>query len=64
MKIFVLDEMHPAGIEWMSERAEVIRWDDTRLAHWHEQADGIMIRTTKLNAQDFQRSQKLRVLNL
>jgi D-3-phosphoglycerate dehydrogenase len=63
MKIFVLDEMHPAGIEWMSERAEVIRWDDARRAHWHDQADGIMIRTTKLNARDFECAQKLRVVS-
>ena len=63
MKIFVLDEMHPAGIEWMSERAEVIRWDDPRCSHWHDQAEGLMIRTARVTAQDFARAQKLRVVS-
>ena len=62
MKIFVLDEMHPAGLDWISQHAEVIRWDDPRRDRWHEEADGIMVRTIKVTAQDFQRCKRLRVL--
>ena len=63
MKTYVLDPMHPAGLQWLSERAEVIRWDDPRCARWHEDAQGIMVRAAPVTGDDFRRARHLKVLS-
>ena len=27
-KIYILDQFHLAGVEWIEQRADVVRWDD------------------------------------
>jgi D-3-phosphoglycerate dehydrogenase len=61
-KIYVLDAFHPAGIEWLSSRAEVIPHKDPRGEHWHEDADGIMVRMRPVTAQDFQQARRLKAV--
>jgi D-3-phosphoglycerate dehydrogenase len=61
-KIYVLDAFHPAGIEWLSGRAEVIPFKDPRGANWHEDADGIMVRMRPVTEQDFQQARKLKAV--
>jgi D-3-phosphoglycerate dehydrogenase len=61
-KIYVLDAFHPAGIEWLSGRAEVIPYKDPRGDRWHEDADGIMVRMRPVTAQDFQQARKLKAV--
>jgi D-3-phosphoglycerate dehydrogenase len=63
MKIYVLDSFHPAGIEYAEQRAEVIRLNDPRSKNWHEDADGIMVRSSKIKADDIARAKKLRVIS-
>lgn len=63
MKTYVLDPMHPAGLQWLSERAEVIRWDDPRCANWHADAQGIMVRAAAVTADDFRKARHLKVLS-
>jgi D-3-phosphoglycerate dehydrogenase len=63
MKVYVLDEMHPAGLAWLSQRAEVIRWDDPACAHWHADAEGVMVRAIAVTGDDFRRARRLRVLS-
>jgi D-3-phosphoglycerate dehydrogenase len=61
-KIYVLDAFDPAGVEWLSSRADVIPFKDPRGARWHEDADGIMVRSSKVTAQDFAAARKLKAL--
>jgi D-3-phosphoglycerate dehydrogenase len=63
MKIYVLDPMHLAGLQWLSERAEVIRWDDPRCANWHADAQGIMVRAAAVTGEDFRQARHLKVLS-
>jgi D-3-phosphoglycerate dehydrogenase len=63
MKIYVLDSFHPAGIEYAEQRAEVIRLDDPRSRNWHEDAEGIMLRSSKVTADDLAKAKKLRVIS-
>ena len=62
MKIYVLDEIYPGGVELVQQRAEVVRWDDPRVTNWHEDADGLMIRLTRMTAADFARAKRLRAV--
>jgi D-3-phosphoglycerate dehydrogenase len=61
-KIYVLDAFHPAGIDWLQGRAEVIPFQDPRGQRWHEDADGIMVRMRPVTAQDFQQARKLKAV--
>ena len=63
MKIYLLDPFHPAGVEYAARHAEIVRWDDARVADWHEHADGLMVRGTKLRADDFARAKRLRIVS-
>lgn len=62
MKIYILDQFVSSGIEFASQHADVVRWDDPRAKNWHEDADGLMVRVTPLTADDFARAKKLRVV--
>jgi D-3-phosphoglycerate dehydrogenase len=62
MKIYVLDELYPGGVELASRHAEVVRWDDPRVKNWHEDADGLMIRLTRITAADLARAKRLKAV--
>jgi D-3-phosphoglycerate dehydrogenase len=63
MKIYVLDPFFPSGVEYAEQRAEVVRWDDPKVKNWHEDADGIMVRGSKIKADDIARAKKLKVIS-
>jgi D-3-phosphoglycerate dehydrogenase len=63
MKIYILDHFVPSGVEFAEKHAEVVRWDDPRAKNWHEDADGLMVRTTRLTAEDFAKAKKLKVVS-
>ena len=62
MKVYVLDSFYPTGVEFAAQRAELVLWDDPRVKNWHEDADGIMVRMTRIGADDIARTKKLRVI--
>ncbi|MBU2260385.1 MAG: hydroxyacid dehydrogenase [Proteobacteria bacterium] len=62
LKIYVLDNFVSSGIEFAAGHAEVVRWDDPRVKNWHEDADGLMVRSKLLTAEDFAKAKKLRVV--
>ena len=62
MKIYALDQFDEAGLELVAQHADLIRCDDPRLAGWHEEAEGLMVRLTPLKAEDFTRAKKLRAV--
>ncbi|MDZ4164913.1 MAG: NAD(P)-dependent oxidoreductase [Smithellaceae bacterium] len=62
MKIYILDEFVLSGVEFAAQHAEVVRWDDPRVDNWREDAEGLMVRSTPLRAEDFARAKKLRVV--
>jgi D-3-phosphoglycerate dehydrogenase len=63
MKIYVLDAFHPSGIDFISKHAEVVRWDDPRCRNWHDDADGVMVRSSLLGADDFAAAKKLKAVS-
>jgi len=63
MKIFLLDPFHPAGVEYVSQHAEIVRWDDPRVKNWPEEADGVMVRGTKIGEADLARAKKLKIIS-
>jgi D-3-phosphoglycerate dehydrogenase len=62
VKIFILDSFHPAGVEYAAKHAEVVRWDDPRAKNWHEEADALMVRGTRIRAEDLVRAKKLKII--
>jgi len=62
MKIYILDQYVPSGVEYASQHAEVVLWDDPRAKNWHEDADGLMVRVTPLTAEDFRKAKKLKAV--
>jgi len=63
MKIYLLDSFHPAGVEYAAKHAEIVRWDDPRVKHWPEEADAVMLRGTKIRAEDLARAKKLKIIS-
>ena len=63
MKVFLLDSFHPAGIEYASQHAEIVRWDDPRVKNWPEEADAVMVRGTKIREADLARAKKLKIIS-
>ncbi|MGE0800839.1 MAG: hydroxyacid dehydrogenase [Lautropia sp.] len=63
MKIYVLDAFEPSGVRYIAEVApDTVLYGDPRGARWHEDADGLMIRGTRLTAEDFAKAKKLKVV--
>jgi D-3-phosphoglycerate dehydrogenase len=62
VKIFILDSFHPAGVEYAAKHAEIVRWDDPRVKSWPEEADAIMVRGTKIRAEDLARAKRLKII--
>lgn len=65
-KVYVLDPHHEDALEVL-RRAEssvdTVLWTDERRRGWHEDADGLLVRSeTKLKREDFQQAKKLRVV--
>ena len=63
MKIYLLDSFHPGGVAYAAQRADIIRCDDPRARNWHEDADGVMVRVTRIGVDDMARARKLRVIS-
>ena len=63
MKIYILDQIHPAGAAWIAERADTVGWDDPRAGAWHGDADGIIVRLTRIGRDDFARARGLRMVS-
>lgn len=63
MKIYILDAFHPSGVEFISRHAEVVRWDDSRIEDWPEDAEGLMVRVSPVRKAQIERAQKLRVIS-
>src|SRR5258706_10672152 len=62
-KIFILDPFHPAGVEYAAKHAEIVRWDDPRVKNWPEEADAVMVRGSKIRAEDFARAKKVKIIS-
>lgn len=63
MKIYILAPLHEAGVDWLKERAEVITYDDPRVSHWHEDADGIIVRYNAVSREDMENAPKLKCIS-
>ncbi len=64
MKVYVLDPIHPMGLQILQRHAEVVRWDDSRAAAWHDHAEGLIVRgNTPLTADDLARARRLKAVS-
>lgn len=61
-KIYILDAFHEAGIALARQHADVVCWPDPAIAHWPEDADGVMVRMTPITAEQIQRAQRVQVI--
>ncbi len=61
-KVYVLDSYHPAGMALIARHADVVRWDDPRVANWREDADGLMVRLTTLGEAEFAAARRLKAV--
>lgn len=62
MKIYILDPFHLAGVEYAAKHFEVVRWDDPRVKSWPEDADGLMVRMTRVTAADIAKARKVKII--
>jgi D-3-phosphoglycerate dehydrogenase len=62
MKIFIIDPIHPAGVDYAAKHFDTVRWDDPRVKDWHEDADAVMVRMSRVTAADFARMKKVRII--
>jgi D-3-phosphoglycerate dehydrogenase len=62
MKIYILDAFHPAGPDYAAKHFDVVRWNDSKVREWHEEADGVMVRMTPIRAADLARARKVKVI--
>ena len=63
MKIFILDPFFESGPAYAAQHATIVRWDDPAVANWHEEADGLMVRLTRIGAADFARAKRLKAIS-
>jgi D-3-phosphoglycerate dehydrogenase len=63
MKIDILDRFFSAGVDLLARQAEVVLWDDPRVGEWREDADALVVRLSRLTADDFARARKLKVVS-
>ena len=63
MKIFILDPFFESGPAFAARHAEIVRWDDPAVVHWREEADGLMVRLSRIGAEDFARAKKLKAIS-
>lgn len=61
-KIYILDAFHPAGIELAKQHAQVICWPDPAIANWPTDADGVMVRMTRLPGDLIRQAKKLKII--
>ena len=61
-KVYVLDDFHPAGVDWLAQRLQVVPFSDTVRQRWHADADGVMVRTCPLAASDFAQAAALKAV--
>ncbi len=62
MKIFILDSFFETGVDHAARHAEVVRWDDPAVTGWRDDADGLLVRLTRITAEDFARSRRLKAI--
>jgi len=63
MKIYILDAIHPAGAAHAAQHFDTVRWDDPRISGWHDEADAVIARMTRVTAADIGRAKKLRIIS-
>ena len=64
MKVYVLNPIHPMGLDILAGHAEVVLWDDPRAAGWHDHAEGLIVRgNTPLTAADLARARRLKAVS-
>jgi D-3-phosphoglycerate dehydrogenase len=64
MKIYILDDFEPTGVEFIQSKVQqVIPFGDPATSQWHEDAEAVMIRGSRLTADDFAKAKKLKVVS-
>ena len=64
MKVYVLNPIHPMGLDILHGRADVVLWDDRRAAAWRDHADGVIVRgNTPVTADDFVGARRLKAVS-
>ncbi|WP_157961869.1 hydroxyacid dehydrogenase [Acuticoccus kandeliae] len=58
--VFVLDDIHPAALEHLAANADLRRPADS--ANWREEAEGLIVRSTRVTGDDIRAAKRLKVV--
>ncbi len=62
MKVYVLDPIYANGLEILRRHAEVVLWDDPAASSWPTDADGLVVRRTRIEGADLRSARTLKVI--
>lgn len=64
MKVYILDRLHEAGVEFAVKHAdEVVCWDDPAVTNWHIDADALIVRRARITEADLHAAKVLKVIS-
>ena len=65
MNVYILDPIHEDAVALfreMAPEADVVLWSDSRIAAWPEEADAIIVRSSRVTGDDIRKSARLKVI--
>ncbi|MBI4184937.1 MAG: hydroxyacid dehydrogenase [Proteobacteria bacterium] len=60
--VFVLDPIAAKGVARLKEGAAAVLWNDPRVGRWPEEADGVIVDTSRISAPDLARARAVRII--
>lgn len=61
MKIYITDPIHNLPLSYAERIGEVVKWDDKKIANWHD-ADAIIVRTAQITKEKMLQAPNLRII--
>jgi D-3-phosphoglycerate dehydrogenase len=62
VKIYILDWIHPAGVDLLRESADIVTWADPETGNWPLDADALIVRTSKLGREALASAKRVKVI--
>lgn len=61
MRIYIPDPIHDLPLAYAEKIGEVVKWDDEKIADWHD-ADALIVRTAKVTKEKMLQSPNLKII--
>lgn len=62
MKVYVLDPFHQAGVAYLRQHADIVRWDELSVREWQAHADGVVVRRSRIGDTELGKAGRLKVI--